>query len=227
MTWRRNIRGFVEQQSEEWRVQCAVVCRERAQKLGLLKRQRVRTITDLQSRLLGLSPSLKLFGIELIWILGIRQAIPVVLEVMLDQKSDRTVRLACANALYVLEAGKRTARALCRIGNRELKSDRPDRHWLEAVVLGLGVPDELRAIELLVAIFERVDLPGSVRGDAADKLGCVGHISDRRTGLFRRCRDAAAGTERRFRQYAVLEHVSHRFAVQRLSVAANVTRHGL
>ena len=45
---------------------------------------------------------------------------------------------------------------------------------------------------VLVEIFERTDLPGWLRGDAGDKLGC-GHskVTDRRTTLFRRCRDAA------------------------------------
>ncbi|MEX2285840.1 MAG: hypothetical protein WD648_02045 [Planctomycetaceae bacterium] len=117
----------------------------------------------------------------------IRQAVPVLLDVM----SDRTVRATCAHTLSGLEYNAKAIRRFIEIGNRELASDNPDRFWLEAVILGLGSTDDPRAAELLVTIFERVDLPGWVRGDAGDKLGCVGPVGDRRTQLFRRCRDAA------------------------------------
>src|ERR1700730_8212848 len=70
---------FLEQQSEEWRTQCAVVCRKRARKLGILNRQGVRSTANLLTRLPSLSPSLKLFGIGLTWLLGIRRAVPVLL----------------------------------------------------------------------------------------------------------------------------------------------------
>src|SRR5205807_2330446 len=80
---------FVDRHSAEWRTQCAIVCRERSRKLGLLNQQGVCSVADLLSRLPSLSPGLKKFGIDLIWLLEIRQAIPVVLEVMLDPKSDR------------------------------------------------------------------------------------------------------------------------------------------
>jgi hypothetical protein len=134
---------------------------------------------------------LKDFGIELTWLLKIRQAVPVLVDVMLDPKSDRSVRISCALALYFLKPGSKVTQLFVRIGNRELKSDRPDNDWLEAVIHGLGSPDDPQAVELLVSIFERIDLPGSVRGDAADKLGCVGLVKDRRSALFRRCRDAS------------------------------------
>jgi len=182
---------FLEQHSEEWRTRFIAVCRERARQIALLNKQGVRTVADLLSRLPCLSPKLKMFGIELTWLLKIRQAVPVLLEVLLEPKADRALRITCAFALYMLKAGKTTTRVFVGIGKRELRSDAPDCNWLEAVIHGLGAPDDQQAIELLVSIFERVDLPGSLRGDAADKLGCVGRVSDRRTGLFRRCRDAA------------------------------------
>ena len=90
-----------------------------------------------------------------------------------------------------LKSGKKVTRFFLDIGRRELASAKPDRHWLEAVVLGLGCSDDLHVAELLVTIFERCDLPGWVRGDAADKLGCNRFIGDGRTRLFRRCREAA------------------------------------
>jgi hypothetical protein len=74
-------------------------------------------------------------------------------------------------------------------GWRELQSASPDPLWLEATILALGYEVDPQATELLVSIFERPDLPGSIRGDAGDKLGVCSF--DRRTRLYRRCRDAA------------------------------------
>ncbi len=42
------------------------------------------------------------------------------------------------------------------------------------------------AVDVLVTIFERTDLPGWLRGDADDALGCKPQLNDRRTRLFRR-----------------------------------------
>lgn len=182
---------FVDRHSTEWRDRCAIVCRERSRKLELLNKQGVRSVADLLSRLPLLSPGLKRFGIELTWLLRIRPAVPVLIDVMLDSKSDRGMRISCALALYYLKPGRKVVQLFVQIGKRELEFDCPDYDWLEAVIHGLGAPDEPEAVDLLVAIFERVDLRGSIRGDAADKLGCVGLVGDRRTGLFRRCRDAA------------------------------------
>jgi hypothetical protein len=182
---------FVDGQSEEWRARCAVVCRERSRKLSRLHKQDVRSVADLLSQLPRLPPSLKYFGVELTWLLKIRRAVPVLIDIMQDQKSNRGLRISCALALYYLEPGKEVTQLFVRIGNRELGSSHPDHDWLEAIIHGLGAPDDPQAVKVLVAIFERVDLRGSLRGDAADKLGCVGLVKDRRTALFRRCRDAA------------------------------------
>ena len=182
---------FVERQSEEWRARCAYVCRERSRCLDQLNKRGVRSIADLLRRFPQLAPSLKHRGIDLICLLRIRRAIPVLLELMLHEKSDRGLRVACADALYRLRAGNKVTKIFVDIGNRELGSSNPDRHWLEAVILGLGNPDDPAAVELLVKIFERSDLPGWLRGDAADKLGCVGLVHDRRRTLFHRCRETA------------------------------------
>ena len=81
--------------------------------------------------------------------------------------------------------------AFLEIARRELTADSPDPDWLAAVIHGLGSSDDRRAADVLVTIFERLDLPGWLRGDAADKLGCNRFIRDRRTRLFRRCHDTA------------------------------------
>ena len=42
------------------------------------------------------------------------------------------------------------------------------------------------AEEVLLTIYERTDLPGWLRGDAGDALGCCSQLRDRRTRFFRR-----------------------------------------
>src|SRR5579863_1388410 len=98
---------FVNRQSAEWRTRCAVVCRERSRKLGRLQKHGVCNVADLLSRLSYLPRNLKDFGIELTWLLKIRQAVPVLVDVMLDPKSDRSVRISCALALYFLKPGSK------------------------------------------------------------------------------------------------------------------------
>jgi hypothetical protein len=178
---------FLAQQWVEIRQRSANAERDRARKLGQLQRQGVTTVADLLERLSHLSPGLKRFGIELIGHLNLQQAVPILLELI----PDRTVRMSCAVALEFLKSDKRVTRFFLRSGIRELAADKPDRHWLDAVVHGVGSSNDRRAVELLVTIFERADLPGWLRGDAADKLGCCDIITDRRTRLFRRCRDTA------------------------------------
>jgi hypothetical protein len=166
----------------------SVANRKRARQLDRLKKHRVVTVADLLERLPRLSPGLKYFGVELIQLLEIQQAVPVLLDLM----SDRAVRLMCASTLSFMKSGQRKAtRFFLEIGRRELASRTPDRDWLEAVCHGLAHSDDRHAVELLVTIFERTDLPGQLRGEAADKLGCCAFVCDRRTELFRRCRDAA------------------------------------
>lgn len=178
---------FLAKESEEWRTRCAVVCRDRAHGLARLRKQGVVTVADLLERLPSLGTSLQRFGIELTSLLELRLAVPVLLELM----SDRSIRVDCAFAIYMLKPNKTVTRRFIEIGNRELASNTADRRWLEAVIQGLGSPDDRAGVELLVAIFERRDLPGWLRGDAADKLGCCHEIQDRRGKLFRRCRETA------------------------------------
>jgi hypothetical protein len=178
---------FVGQRSEDMRDRCGKMDREHTHKLRLLAKQKVVTVANLISRLPQLSLSAKRFGIWLISVLKVRQAVSVLLGLM----SDRAVRSECAHALYMLKADAKVTRVFMEIGHRELRSENPDHHWLDAVIIGLGSSDDPRAVELLVTIFERADLPGWIRGDAGDKLGCAWLVRDRRTRLFRRCRAAA------------------------------------
>lgn len=178
---------LVAQWSAEGLAQLRVVHRERIQGLRRLEKQGVVTVGDLLERLPDLSLSLKQFGIQVIMILKIRKSIPVLLDLM----SDAEIRVSCASAFQSLKPGANVTQRFLTIGYRELNATSPNHLWLDAVVYGLGYIDDSRAAELLVTIFERTDLPGWLRGNAADKLGCCDFVGDRRTRLFRRCRTAA------------------------------------
>lgn len=178
---------FLDRQTKELRERCAAVNRERERKLDRLRKRGVVTVADLLAQLSRLPSHLRQFGIEFVILLKIHQAIPVLLNLIFDP----TLRLGCADALGWLKSSKRVTQFFLSVGRRELAAATPDRRWLEAVILGLGSTHDQTAAELLVTIFERIDLPGWLRGDAADKLGLNRFIRDRRTRLFRRCHAAA------------------------------------
>ena len=174
---------FLQRQGEDWCRKCASVCRERRRALQRLRKLGIVTVADLLEQFPGLSQRLKHSALDLIAILKIRQAVPV-LFAALEEKS---VRLKCADILGQFCPAKAT-RFFHKIAQRELESNRPDSSWLNAAIHATGYSDLGQATELLVSIFERGDLPGTIRGDAGDKLGCCEF--DRRTRLYRRCRDA-------------------------------------
>jgi hypothetical protein len=116
-----------------------------------------------------------------------RRAIPTLMEML----SDPAVRVSCAAALYLLGPDQRVREFFLQVGDRELSREAPDRKWLRAVIHGLGCPNDSQGAELLVTIFERTALPGWLRGDAADKLGCSETLLDRRTKLHHRAKAAA------------------------------------
>jgi hypothetical protein len=178
---------FLRRQSRESQERCVAANRDRARQLRRLQKRGICTVGDLLDQLPRLPGGLKQFGIHLISILQIRQAAPVLLDLM----SDRKVRWVSAAELGFLDSGRKVTQVFLDIARRELTSDSPDPDWLEAVIQGLGSSDDQRAADVLVTIFERLDLPGWLRGDAADKLGCNQFIRDRRTRLFRRCHDTA------------------------------------
>lgn len=175
---------FLKRQGDRWCTQYPAVCRERRSALQRLNASGIVTIADLLERFSSLTTRLKQSALDLIAILAIREAVPTLFAAL----SEKSIRLMCADLLGQLGTTKAT-RHFLKIGRRELESGRPDRTWLEATILALGYSDDRRATDLLVSIFERRDVPGFIRGDAADKLGC--REFDRRTRLYIRCRDAA------------------------------------
>lgn len=99
--------------------------------------------------------------------------------------TDSKFRLACASALGSI-GRRKSIRVLQGIGRRELRSVTPDVQWLWAVILGLKYDDDPKSAELLITIYERSDLPGWLRGDAGDALGCSDAISNRRSPQYTR-----------------------------------------
>ncbi|WP_075095853.1 hypothetical protein [Planctomyces sp. SH-PL14] len=178
---------FHERQSENWRRQFRAVVRERNRGVEKLVSHGVVTVGQLLERLSGLSQRLSIVGIELISLLRIGQAAPLLVDLM----ESRPLRMACASAIAMCSQNERITERLLRIGCRELDSSHPDPHWLWTIIEAVRRSDDRRAAELLVRIYEHPALPGSIRGDAADRLGCEGFIGDRRTSLRRRCRVAA------------------------------------
>lgn len=176
---------FLDQQGAEWCQQYRDVCHKRQATLASLHKRGILTVSDLAARFSELPTRLKQRALDLILILRIRQMIPV-LQANLP---DVSVRLMCAHVLGSLGLNSRGMRLFLEIGQRELRASHPDAEWLQAVVLALGMSSDRRVTELLVAIFERQDLPGPLRGEAGDKLGTCRF--DRRTNAYRRCRDAA------------------------------------
>lgn len=151
-----------------------------------LKRRGITRVGDLAARFIDLPKGRKASAIDLITSLEIRQAIPVLLASL----DDRDVRISCADAVARLGGGAKGTQLFLKIGRRELASSQPDAAWLRAAILGLGLTHTPPVSEILLSIFERTDLPGELRGEAGDKLGCHGSFVDRRTGFYRRFRDA-------------------------------------
>ncbi len=166
---------------------CREMDRKHSRQIRRLVERDVVTVGDLISRLPALPPVLLDLGIWLISVLEIRQAANVLLTLLPEPR----MRCQVACTLAFLHPGRRVERVFLRHGRRELKSHSPNHLWLESIVQGLTFAETPEGAELLVSIFERTDLPGWLRGDAADKLGGTGLVQDRRTRLYRRSRDAA------------------------------------
>ncbi len=147
----------------------------------------ITTLGELVAALPSLPPKLKNFGI--CWLGEFKPAgsEAALLRLM---HADSAFRVTCAHELGWMK-GRRAAHELIRIGSAELATAAPDVHWLDAVVHGLKSCDQSGTVEILVAIFERSDLPGWLRGDAGDALGCQSELQDRRTSIFRRVWAAA------------------------------------
>lgn len=180
-------RSFLRQKGKSWQKHHAKVCSQRRRTIVQMDQLGIRTVDDLMQHLPTLPLRLQRGGIDLFMILGIRAAIPVLFEVW----NKPALRSLSAVAIAILKPGKKVRQHLLDIARRELRSQSPDPTLLSAVFEALCTPENSAEAEMLVCIFERSDLPGWVRGDAADKLGCAPSISDRRTGHFRRAKETA------------------------------------
>lgn len=176
--------ALVAKRSEESRASCTDFDRKNAQCVTRLAARGVTTIPELIAALPELPPKLKGFGIWWIEVTGERSAESVLLRMLRD---DPQFRLLCASALSSI-GGRRSVREFIRMGKAQLALPSPDQKWLEAVIRGinLGSSTSPEGDGLLLAIYERTDLPGWVRGDAGDALGCCSQLQDRRTSFFRR-----------------------------------------
>ena len=174
--------AFVAKRSEESRASCSDMDRKNGRHIATLAARGVTTIPELITALPDLPWKLKDFAIWWLSVLKTRAAEAVLLKMLHD---DPPFRLSCAHALAFL-GGRRSVREFIRIGKAQLASSSPDREWLEAVIRGFRCAPTPEAEEVLLSIYERTDLPGWIRGDAGDALGCCSQLQDRRTRFFRR-----------------------------------------
>lgn len=161
--------------------------RENARAISRLNARGVSTNSELIGALPSLPPKLQSFGV---WWLG--QTKPpgsgrVLLRML---REDPEIRLTCAHTLGMMKY-RPAIREFIRIGTAQLSTPAPDNKWLEAVIPGLKLTDDDQAVEILVSIYERTDLPGWLRGEAGDALGCASQLHDRRTRVFQRVWSAA------------------------------------
>ncbi|MDX1968316.1 MAG: hypothetical protein SFV23_14155 [Planctomycetaceae bacterium] len=180
-------REFVLSRDDESRRNCQDMDRKHARQIRRLAQKGVATVGDLIVALPDLPASSQDLGIWLIFVLKIPRAASALRKLLLNPR----VRVQVAWTLDFMRPRPNTDRILLKHGRRELDSAQPDRSWLDAAVQGLANSESAEAADMLVTIYERTDLPGRLRGDAADKLGCVSLVHDRRRRLYRRCRDGA------------------------------------
>lgn len=178
---------FLDERGEEWQAELRDSIRDIKRELTQLEKRGVVTTDDLANQLTQLPPKLRRTGMYLIMVCNVREAIPVLLELVSDPKWRNEV----ARTLSSFDSDRRVKTLFLKMGKKELSSVTPDHSKLEAVVEGLKFCEDRRAVDVTVTIFERTDLPGWLRGWAADALGCRAIVSDRRTSLFRRARDTA------------------------------------
>ena len=176
--------AFVAKRSEESRVSCADFDCKNGRCVARLAARGVTTMDELIAALPTLPPKLKDFGIWWLCVSRIRRAESILLRMLHD---DPQFRLSCASTLSSI-GGRRSIRQFIQIGKAQLASPSPDRKWLDVVIQGLkmGPSNSPEAEEVLLTIYERTDLPGWLRGDAGDALGCCSQLHDRRTRFFRR-----------------------------------------
>jgi hypothetical protein len=177
-------RDFVDRRTDEARLSCLAFDRKNRRHISTLACRNISTTSQLIAALPELPANLKDFALWWFMVTRERRAETTLLAML---KSDNDRRLMCAAALSSI-GGSRSRREFVRIGQRELAAANPDRHLLDVVIQGLKmcIGETAEIDELLLTIYERVDLPGWLRGDAGDALGCCSRIMDRRTTDFRR-----------------------------------------
>jgi hypothetical protein len=183
-TLAEHYREFVGRRTKESRANCKQFDRKNRRQIARLSACGVTTVNELIAVLPQLPPKLKAFGIWWFQVTRSRSAEGNLLRMLYD---DPPYRQECASALAMI-GGRRSIRQFLRIGKIQLASKAPDQNWLVAVIEGIKLlaNPPLEAEEMLLSIYERTDLPGWLRGDAGDALGCCRQLQDRRTSFFRR-----------------------------------------
>lgn len=174
---------FVANRSEESRASCSDMDRKNGRRIARLAARGVTTIPELIAALPKLPPKLKDFALWLISAFKVREAEPLLLSMV---HHGPAFRLECASVLGTI-GGRRSKREFIRIGKAQLASQSPDPMWLDAAIQVFKMSiNPAEAEDILLSIYERTDLPGWLRGDAGDALGCCSRLQDRRTNFFRR-----------------------------------------
>ncbi len=155
-------------------------------RLTQLERAGIRNIADLIANMPSLSTKTLDWVIQLCWLLKVKQAAPVLWQLMARPK----LRMACAHAMGFL-AVNRFERKFAKLGQMELQNPRPDIRQLEVIVAGLRYAIGPEATEVMVSIFERPDLPGWIRGEVGDAIPSIGDVGKRRSKSFNRTVKAA------------------------------------
>lgn len=187
-----------------------------------IRRLRVRgvvTVDDLITALPNQPTKTIEWAAHQLWSMKVKKAAPVLWRLMRRPE----LKVTCSTALGLLDS-KTFHRKFAVLGKRELQNPTPCVEELHAVVLGLRYAETMDAVDVLVSIFERSELPGWLRGDAADHLGLCVAVHDRRTRLFRRVVDAAtAGLDgdiyMQFESMYLLASVACRDGTRRLGQA--------
>lgn len=141
--------------------------RQSARHISRLSARGVTTTRALIVALPQLPPKLREFGIWWISALKIRSAESVFLPLLYNRSKDRVAGAAASASI----GGKRAVREFVRIGQTQLALQLPDFEWLNVIVHGLRYPEGPEAEEIILAIFEREDLPGWLRGNAGHAIG--------------------------------------------------------
>ena len=134
---------FVSRRPADSPKQLHAMDRRHAKQIERMAEQGIVTVSDLIDALPRLSRARRRLSMWLISVLKIRQAVPVLFDLL----AVRSMRWQCAHTLGGLPDDRKVIERFLEIAERELRSPTPDRHWLEAVVVGLGHCENSRATD--------------------------------------------------------------------------------